>query len=288
MNSFVLYRVISAAAQGLPQRIAYALSAACADCAYRFNHAARRTLMDNLRVVVDSGRTSFGEAELPRLAQRTFRNFARYVVDFFRIGSLSNPELHALLRVEHVEHLAACRSHGHGIIGLTAHVGSWELAAAALTAAGCRVNAVVLEQPTARLDALFQAQRARRGIHVLPSHDGARAVLDCLGRKELVAMLGDIDFGPSSRHTPFFGRPARLPRGPAVLAARADVPVLPGFVLRQPDDRFICRFHPPILPESPPDPDAIQAAIGAVLETVIAAHPDQWYAFRPVWQPTTG
>jgi lauroyl/myristoyl acyltransferase len=68
-----------------------------------------------------------------------------------------------------------------------------------------------------------------------------------------------------------------------VLAKRSGAPILPAFVLRQSDDTFCFRAYPPILPDRSQSVHDIQARICAVLEEVIAAHPDQWFAFEPLW-----
>jgi KDO2-lipid IV(A) lauroyltransferase len=167
--------------------------------------------------------------------------------------------------------------------GLTAHVGNWELGASVLGARGFLVNAIVRQQPSARLDALFQSRRIQRGVRVLPMHGAATAVQACLKRNEFVVLLADLDFTGRDRHVPFFGRPARLPRGPAVLAKRSGAPILPAFVLRQADDTFRFRAYPPIIPDRSRSIDAIQKCICSILEEVIGDHPDQWFAFEPLW-----
>ena len=112
----------------------------------------------------------------------------------------------------------------------------------------------------------------------------AVSVSACLKRNELVVLLADLDFShQGGRRVPFFGKPARLPRGPAVLAKRSGAPILPAFVLRQTDDTFCFRAYPPILPDRSQSVDDIQARICAVLEAVIGDHPDQWFAFEPLW-----
>jgi KDO2-lipid IV(A) lauroyltransferase len=215
--------------------------------------------------------------------RQDFVNFGKYVVDFFQTGRLTPEALNAVITVEHIEYLRQCRDLKKGIIGLTAHVGNWELGTGVLVANGCKVNAIVRAQPSARLDALFQAQRIRRGIRALSMDHAAASASACLKRDELVVLLGDLDFSSGGRVVPFFGKPARLPWGPAVLAKRSGAPILPAFVLRQADDTFCFRAYPPILPERSQSVEDIQMRVCAVLEEVIGDHPDQWFAFQPLW-----
>jgi lauroyl/myristoyl acyltransferase len=283
MNAFLFYGTVNLLTKLLPRRTCYAVARRASGWAYRHNHAVRNALAAHLRVVLDARGSAWSEPELEQLVRRNVANFGKYVVDFFQTGRLSPRELDALLKVEHIEYLQECRAMERGIIGLTAHVGNWELGASVLGANGCRVNAVVLEQPSARLDALFRSQRIRRGVHALSMDDAAASVSACLKRNELVVLLADLDFSRAERRVPFFGKPARRPRGPAVLAKRSGSPILPAFVLRQADDTFCFRVYPPILSDRSPSVDDIQRRICAVLEEVIAAHPDQWFAFEPLW-----
>ena len=283
MNAFLLYGTVNLLTKLLPRRACYAVARQASGWAYRYNHAVRNALAANLRVVLDARGTAWTESELEQLVRRNFENFGKYVVDFFQAGSLSPRELDAVLKVDHIERLQECRALERGIIGLTAHVGNWELGASVLRTNGCRVNAVVLKQPSARLDALFRSQRIRRGVHALSTENTATSVSACLKRNELVVLLADLDCSRGRRDVPFFGKPARLPRGPAVLAKRSGAPILPAFVLRQSDDTFCFRAYPPILPDRSQSVHDIQTCICAALEELIADHPDQWFAFEPLW-----
>lgn len=285
MNMAPLYRTVSLLAPWIPRGMAYALARQASGWACRRNHAVRETLSANLRVVLDYRGTAWTEAGLEQIVRRNFVNFGKFIVDFFRVGKCSDKALNALIRQENPGYLEQCRGMHSGIIGLTAHIGNWELGSSVLAMGGQPVNAIVLQQSSAGLDALFQSRRIRRGLRILPMSGAAASVPACLKRNELIVLLADLDFTRSTHRVLFFGKPAPLPRGPAVLAVRYQVPILPGFVLRQADDTFRFRFYPPILPEDAGSVEAVQHRICTVLEEVIADHPDQWFAFKPLWNP---
>lgn len=283
MTSF--YPLVSLLAPWIPRRMAYAVARPVSIRAFRRNHPVREALSANLRVVLDHRVAAWTEAGLELTARRNFVNFGKFVVDFFRIGKLPDRALNRLVRQENPGSLEQCRGMNRGILGLTAHIGNWELGSSVLAMGGHPVNGIVLQQSSAGLDALFQSQRIRRGLRILPMSGAAVSVPACLKRNELVVLLADLDFTRSTHRTLFFGKPAPLPRGPAVLAVRYQVPILPGFVLRQADDTFRFRFYPPILPEDAGSVEAVRHRICTVLEEVIADHPDQWFAFKPLWNP---
>jgi len=285
MSRLLFYRTLRLLAKLLSRRAAYAIAGQASGWAYRHNDAIRQALEANLRVVLEGRGVAVSEHDLEQVVRRNLHNFGKYVVDFFQVGKLSPEALDRLIRVEHIEYLRQCQRMKKGIIGVTAHVGNWEMGTSVLEANGCRLNAVVLPQSSKRLDALFQSRRTRRGIRVLPINSAATSVSACLKRNEFVALLADLDFSNGGRPVSFFGKPALLPWGGAVLSARNRVPVLPAFVLRQPDDTFLFRMYPPILPDPSRPIEEIQKCICSVLEDVIGEHPDQWFAFKPMWVP---
>jgi KDO2-lipid IV(A) lauroyltransferase len=166
---------------------------------------------------------------------------------------------------------------------VTAHFGNWELGAAVITSMGYTLSAVVLPQRLEKLNRLFQQQRRRHGLRVIPLGRSAIGLVHCLRRAEAVALLADRDFTESGQPVPFFGKPARMPPGAAWLSARTGAPILPIFVPRLVDDSFLLRFHPPIWPDQAGSREVIQARIVNALEEEIGINPYQWFIFRDYW-----
>ncbi|MFN2166348.1 MAG: lysophospholipid acyltransferase family protein, partial [Anaerolineae bacterium] len=265
MKDLSWYRVVDVVARRLPRRTAYGLVRPATAWVYRRRPALRRTLAANLARVLEAGGPDSATPDLDRLVRRNFENFGKYLVDFFRFCDGTAEPLDRLVTVAHGEHLDRCRALGRGILGLTAHIGNWELGAPILAGRGCPVTAVVWRPPSPELDTLFQSRRRNRGIRVVPMGGSTREVLAALGRNEFVAMLADRDYSGRGHRVPFFGRPARLPRGPAVLAVRSGAPLLPAFLLRREDDTYCFEMHPPLLPEPHQSVDELQFRICAVL-----------------------
>jgi len=109
-----------------------------------------------------------------------------------------------------------------------------------------------------------------------------------LRRDEMLALL--VDWGYRSDGIPvrLFDSWTCLPAGPAVLAAKTGATILPIVVRRRPDGQMYVGADDPIRVNST-DPVAIGRATQAValaLERIVAAAPDQWYSFKPMWPPT--
>ncbi len=286
MSTYISYRLAQIISQGLPRRFAYWVGLRIADRFYARDHQGRRAVMSNLSHILESQGTHASEESLQQLARKNFQYFGKYLVDFFKFSRFAIKDVHRLVSLEHLEHLEQAERLGRGVVLITAHLGNWELASAVFTALGRRVSAVFFPQRVGKINELFQKHRTRRGLHLIPFGHAARGVLEALKNKEHVAMLADRDY--STRHEEpilFFDRPARLPSGPARIAVKTGAPVVPLFMVRQEDDTFRLRFHPPIIPTPEITVDDMRHRIRDAIESEISRQPLQWFMFNDFWQP---
>lgn len=284
MSPYWTYRTAAFLSRLVPLKFAYWFGLRVADRFYTTRDADRQAVIANLRQIYAGCGIVPAEATLDGMARKTFQAFGKYLVDFFRFSTLNAAQIMPLISFQGRENLEQAYRMGRGALMVTAHIGNWELGGAVLAMAGYPVNAVVLAERSEKLNRLFRMQRERRGMRVIyVGGDTAGEIGNCLKRGELVAILGDRDFSARRDFIPFFGRPARLPRGPATLAKRYHVPILPGFLFREIDDSFLLRIHPPILPEQAGSIDAMQAQWRDVLQGEIAQRPYQWFLFDEFW-----
>jgi len=106
-----------------------------------------------------------------------------------------------------------------------------------------------------------------------------------LSANGIVAMLLDRHLGRDRIDVTFFGRPAGFLRTPAMIGYLSGAPLLPAFMIRQSDDRFVGALGDPIVVDSTkPTGDAVREATQAFaiqLEARIRAQPQLWYQFYP-------
>ncbi|MDP2726455.1 MAG: hypothetical protein Q8P59_02825, partial [Dehalococcoidia bacterium] len=85
----------------------------------------------------------------------------------------------------------------------------------------------------------------------------------------------------------FFGAPATVPAGAAVLALRNGASILPGCLLRNADGTFSGFVKEPIFPTPTghweEDVRSLTQQIMTTFEAMIRLDPGQWYMFRPMW-----
>lgn len=267
----------------IPRHIAYWVSLRIADLYFVIDRQGREAVMANLRQVMAFRGRHPTERELRLTTRTTFHFFGKYLVDFFRFQSLDEAEIQRLVTIENPEYIEEAWRHGTGVITVTAHLGNWEIGGAVLAGLGYPINAVALRQPSVKLNEFFQRHRRARGMNVIPLGSSVKRLVAALKRGEFVALLADRDYSDHRESTAFCGLPACLPRGAAWLAARTGAVVVPGFVLRQEDDRFLMKMFPPILASEACGEREIQRRIVETLEEIISAYPHQWFMFQKVW-----
>ncbi|MBN1503607.1 MAG: lysophospholipid acyltransferase family protein [Candidatus Eisenbacteria bacterium] len=279
---YLLYEVGGALALIIHVSVSYTIASGVADLNFAFNTRSRRAVIANLRRVLGK---SVDEAEMTRVAKRTFRNFALSIVDFLRFPILSRKSLTGMVDGETLAVIRRELESGKGVILLGAHVGNWEVGGAMLARSGIRLSAVALPHRNRLIDRFFVKRRRSKGINVVSSRRAASELLAALRRNECVAILGDRNVVGSGVRREFFGSPAVLPYGYVALALRTGAAIVPTFAVREKGSRFRLCVEEPIRPGAGATAfeDVLSRSLRA-LEKCVREYPDQWFAFEPIWQ----
>ena len=283
--SWFAFRTLQRIMEHLPRGLAYALAVAVARFAFVLARGARSSLQDNLRVALPEADRS----ELRRVTYQNFRNHAKAYADLMRLPVASVEDLRSLMHSTGWEHLEAARARGRGVLVVSCHMGSWEVAAAIWSSTMAPVNLFAEELEPRELYEWYRTTRARLGISVLPlSRAGLRKVLQALDAEEMVVTAIDRDILGTGILVDFFGRPARIPEGPASIALRRGTPLLPVCVYRLPDDTFQAVGYEPIFAEPTGDIRAdikrVTQELVRAMERMIREPPDQWHLPHRIWQ----
>ncbi len=282
------YRIAALMSRYLPLSWSYSLADAVSLAFFRASPNQRAAIGRNhLRIRRHQGQNP-GEAEILRAVRETYRLFGRYLVDFFRYSVSAKRGLEQRVRIEGLEHLDAALARGRGVLLATAHIGNWELGGLILSLRGYPLTVVYRPMSSPRVNRMFLEQRRKRGLDPVPLGQAAAGLVRALRKGRMVAALADRDFSGDPWTTTFFGAPAHMPRGPAVLSHRVGSPLLPGFMLREPGSGFRMVLFPAIDPDRHPSAESVQSALARSLEDVIGRYPTQWFVFEDFWAGADG
>ena len=279
MISYILYRMGYLFVTRLPLRCGYAIAIFFSNLKFYLSPRDRRAVIHNLICILPKE----DDKKIYALAKDVFINFGKYLIEFFRFKYLKKDDLGKTVKIEGIEHVDESLKKGKGVIILAAHIGNWELGGVFMSLLGYPMLAVALPHRNRKVNALFNRQRERIGVEVVPSLGLAvRRIYSALKDNKMVALVGDRDFTNAGKKMPFLGREKSIPRGPAVLAMRTGASIVPGFVLRQRDDTHIIKFLKPLKTEG--SEEEIMRGYTQVIEQMIRQYPTQWLMFREFWK----
>jgi lauroyl/myristoyl acyltransferase len=227
--------------------------------------------------------------DVKRKAYAAYRSYARYVVELMRLPRLTNDEAMALVDTDTLLPLEAFwKGTGKGMILTSAHIGNLEAVARGIARHGWPIAAIADDTSFPELFELLRRQRKAWGVELIPWRN-LRELFGVLKRSEILALIIDWGYRPDGVPVRLFGAWTTLPAGPALLAAKTGAPIVQVAVRRSEDGkRFLVTYSDPIWVASSDEAELRRAtqAVADALAAAIAAAPEQWYSFKPLWPST--
>lgn len=231
----------------------------------------------------------FTDARVREVARESYRGLGRVAMESIILSRAERADVLAVFDESPTFHvLERAFAQGRGVIMVAGHLGNWELSAAYMTARGLPVDAIAMHMANPLSDAFFKRTRERFGMRVLFADESVRAIPRALRDGRGVGFISDQSAkGLASTFVPFFGRPARTPRGAAVFALKGDLPMVFVVALRQPSGRYVMHFEDVPLGRADDKEAAIDATVlnfTRVLERLVREHPEQYFWQHRRWK----
>ena len=177
---------------------------------------------------------------------------------------------------------------GRGLVVVTGHFGSWEIAARAVSRLSRPVSMVTAHEPNPTAREFIHKLRTRHGFNVIYSDRSlftGLPILQALRRHEIVGMqIEPWGPKPGSHEVTFCGRPTRVQLGPFAIARVARAPIVAVFALRTGIRRYELRVTGRFDPTTRAESVAALESTAAAYERLIREHPWQWLMFEEVWR----
>jgi KDO2-lipid IV(A) lauroyltransferase len=266
----------------LPERSARAGFDRIADRIHRRDGRSVQRLRANLA----RARPGESPAELDALTHEAVRSYLRYWRESFRLPSWPKDDLVRRTRTVGEHHIRDAHAAGRGVVAALPHMANWDWAGAWACETGMPLMTVAERLRPERLYDEFVAYRASLGMQILPLTGGAPpvpALERYLREGGLVCLLADRDLSRAGLEVTLCGEPARMPRGPAVLARSTGAPLLPVTLAYRGEDMEIT-FHDPV-PSQDGD-DGLLAMMQAVADRftdALRADPQDWHMMQKVF-----
>ena len=224
---------------------------------------------------------------LERLVRSAFRHNARYYLEVARTPGVTRAFMDERLDLDTPKEVAEAVEPGRAVLFVGLHFGSVELPVLFLA---FRIGRTVTRRQTIddpALQAWFERTRGVNGVELVGLREARRTLQDALRNGTSVGLVGDRDLTGGGIAIPFFGAPALMPMGPAMLAVETGVPVYGMGVRRSGHGRYRGRLIPVAVPTEGTRRERVTATmtlLAAAFERIIEDAPEQWWAvFFPLW-----
>jgi lauroyl/myristoyl acyltransferase len=275
---FAGWRVVRA----LPEKFAYNTFDRIGRYALSKNGARVKRLRSNLsRVCPEKNAT-----EMDALMREAMSSYMRYWCDTFRSPDWSRERISQTVTVEGEELLTSPMRDGTGVVVALPHAGNWDHAGSYFCAMGFPLVTVAERLKPEALFNKFLEYRQNIGMEVLALDSRSIATLMQRSREgSLIALVADRDLSKSGVEVSFFGYPARMPAGPALLAIRTGIPLITAYVSYTPTGIHI-QFNSVEIPVSGSEEEKISQVVQRCADLFakgISSAPQDWHMLQRIW-----
>jgi len=214
---------------------ASALGARMGRLAYYAVSKHRKRSVENLARVFGHEKTP---DQLEEMVKTLFENFSRSGFELVPYGKLPPEGKREYVHIVGKEKLDEALALGRGVISVSAHLGNFLIIMPRLAVEGYHVDFIVKELKNKKIEERLQNLREELGYHsiyVEPRFRSVKASLTSLKKNHVLVLYGDQRQRNAGVDVTFFGMPAKAAPGPVALALSTGAPVVPMFMVRNPD-----------------------------------------------------
>lgn len=270
----------------VPRRVALFLASWLALAAWKLLPRERYRVFRHLSAVYKDTLTP---SEKNLIGRNFFVNSGKNLADVFRFRKHFHSEIKHLVTVEGLEYFEQAYQNGKGILGITGHIGNFELLAAYIADRGYEIAVIGREMYDPRLDKLLVENREAMGLVNFATTDSPKKIFSWLKEGKALGVLIDNDsFRVRGMFIPAFGRLSNTPVGQTIIGLRAGAAFLPMACLRTRDNRYKVIIYPPVEYAHGDTSDnciyQVTLKCTKALEEIIDSHKDQWSWIHNRWR----
>ena len=267
----------------LPEKSAYKLAYSVSDRIYKKNGKGIKRLRSNYGRVMPE----YSGQELEELTKLGMRSYLRYWFDTFRLSKWSKKRIISTTQVIRENLLRDPIQSRQGCIVALPHAGNWDHAAAYFCSTGITLTAVVEKLKPEAIFKKFLTYRESIGIEAISHKEKTIPILtDRLQAGKLIALVADRDMSRNGIEVNFFGKTAKMPSGPAILAIKTGAPLITAYVHYTPGGIEII-FDETIKPtNSGTEAEQIRIITQSIADNFakrIKQYPVDWHMLQRIW-----
>jgi KDO2-lipid IV(A) lauroyltransferase len=216
-----------------------------------------------------------------RLLPRYYEHLGLLVIEFARMWNPIRSDFADWIASDGIDRFKDILATGRGLIGITGHLGCWELAGHCIAANAVPTHALYRPLKNPYLDRHLRALRGQSGMLVYEKRDALRTTIRVLRASEAVGLLMDQDGSGLGVFVPFFGELASTLPTAARIARRTGSAIVPVTCYRDRSRAFHRLRIGPEVEQADTGDAELDVLIttrncNRALEDAILEHPAQW------------
>lgn len=228
-------------------------------------------------------------AAVDNLVRESYANLGEVLTETALLPRLGPQGIRDLVETsEGFEAVQEAYAAGKGIILITGHLGNYELAGTYVAARGIPIECIVRHLNNPLFDRYVLRSRIAAGMIVVFDREAVKRTPRAFRAGHAVAFVADQGvLGLASTFVPFFRRPAKTPRGPAVFAVKYRLPTFFVAAVRQPNGRYRCVVTPVEIPDTgdrEADVETVVVRFTTILESWVRQYPGQYFWQHRRWK----
>jgi KDO2-lipid IV(A) lauroyltransferase len=269
-----------------PRRFSLALGSGFGYIIYCLVPRHRRIARDNLSMaygrVMDAARRG-------ALVRAVYRHWGRSGVESARMWTYIRRGGDGTASFEGLEHLDKLKAEGRGAVLATCHLGCFPMLGMLINQQGHDLRWVIRAPNASGLNKWMSQMLANAEISWMSDKDRMQTVkdsLNILNSGKFLALMVDQNFG-GGIFVDYFGRKAGTTLGPATLARRCNVPLIPACIYWQNDLKHRVIIKPPLESDELDNEKAaadLMVQATRQVEEWVRHRPEQWLWLHRRWK----
>ena len=256
----------------------------------------KKAALGNLHLALGGEKS---QEEIEQICRNSFKNIGKDMMETVHCFDFQKNDLKMLVKLEGKEYLDHALKGENGVIALTAHFGNFPLMAVRLVNEGYALSLVARDPENPRVARMIVSARNKVGMESIPDKPRMTCVSRCLKalkRNRILLMHIDHNAPATESWVDFFGYLVPTFKGPIIFSLRTGAPILPIFMIRNPDAHHKITIHPTFqltkTANTQEDITSNIARLTKIVEVVIREYPEQWWwvhrRFKRARDPKTG
>jgi Kdo2-lipid IVA lauroyltransferase/acyltransferase len=252
----------------------------------------KSVILENIDQVYGDRLTS---NEKQHLVMAFYSHLCRAIKETICLRFMSQADLRAAVEVRGHEYLLQVSAQGKGVLILTGHFGSWEVAPIGgilnFEQFKGRFHFIRRTLGSKKIERFLFRRYYEAGLNVIQKQNALQHVTEALSKNDAVVFVLDQHASLANRDgiaAEFFGKKAGTYRSLATCARYTGVPVVPVSAYRLENGKHVLEFKAPIVWEEHETTQASlyhnTCAYNRALEDIILAHPEQWMWLHRRWK----